>query len=164
MPLVQDLKRRQEQIPTVSLQNCLAGIDTFSQSSNAGECKLISPHSLFLLIICSIFTNKDYFTVLMANHGTGPNGREHGARHRINTEKQDSPTPMSGKVQRIQINIHCFWMPVRDTFQVFSGSTTTIDVAKENHDLNRERRRLLKTHTSWQNRNRLNKPLEEICI
>lgn len=37
-------------------------------------------------------------------------------------------------------------MPVKDTFQVFSGSTTTIDVAKENHDLNGERRRLLKTH------------------
>lgn len=51
-------------------------------------------------------------------------------------------------------------MPVRDTFQAFSGSTTTVDVEKENHDLNRERRRLLKT----QNRNRLNKPLEEICI
>lgn len=26
-------------------------------------------------------------------------------------------------------------MLVKDTFQVFSGSTTTTDVAKENHDL-----------------------------
>lgn len=36
-------------------------------------------------------------------------------------------------------------MPVRDTFQVFSGLTATVDVAKENHDLNREGMRLLKT-------------------
>lgn len=58
-------------------------IDTFSQRSNAEECKLISPDSFFLLIIRSIITNKDCFTVLMANHGTGPRtyGREHGARH-----------------------------------------------------------------------------------
>lgn len=48
-----------------------------------GKSKLVSPHSLLLVIICSIITNKDYFTVLMANHGTRARtyGGEHGARH-----------------------------------------------------------------------------------
>lgn len=47
------------------------------------ESEALTTCSLFLLLICTIITNKEYFTVLMPNHGTGPRSYEgtHDARH-----------------------------------------------------------------------------------
>lgn len=57
--------------------------DKSPRGQQSTESEAVTTCSLFLLLICTIITNKVYFTLLMPNHGTGPRSYEgaHGARH-----------------------------------------------------------------------------------